>query len=64
MGIIPENSVKTQKYAQVLNMPKKVKKELFTNKVWSLFVMSLITSITDTSYSRLTEYSRIIKQDK
>jgi len=54
-----EKSVETRKSTQVLNMPKKAKKELLTNKVGRFFVASLFTSITCTSFSRSTEFSRV-----
>ena len=53
-----ENSVETPKYAQVLNMPKKAKKELLTNKVGRFLVAFLFTSITYTSFWHSTEFSR------
>ena len=73
--MILRKSIETRKPTQVLNMPKKAKKELLTNKVERFFVASLFTPITCTSFayrksvrgvsrtrklSRLTEFSRMM----
>ena len=54
-----ETAVESRKSAQALDAPGKAEKCLITNKVTTNFSTSPCTSITSTSFSRLTAASRL-----
>jgi hypothetical protein len=58
--MILEKSVESQKSTQDLDALDKIKNTLFTNQVITVFLISPRTSISYASFSRSTDFSRMI----
>jgi len=57
-----ERPVETRKSAQIIDFPGAMKKWLIINKVTAHFFITLFESIICTSFSRLTDLSRLKEQ--